>query len=633
MATFIKKVINADPGTADLVGGDNWDTLDDYFGGIATGLTASIATDTKYGDDRLFIFNPAGTFTYRFSTGAIVANRILSIPLISADDTFALLNVAQTFTQNQKVSFGTLGSQFTIHRGVNSATNLVRQSFSLNDSLSNETEYGRIEGIILDPTDASEDGYFLMSCVRAGAISGLFSINENNDGGTSLGGPNRRVNFLETNLTAVRNFTHPDTAGEVMVKEAAQTPISGDKSFNWNTLRFWNSAATFRYRIAAGSITADRILNLPVITADDTVAVLGLAQTFTQAQTIGAKLDVNKNLVYSGEISPAQLTSAQNNYAPSGWNTSTIIRLDADTSVPYLTGLGDATQAADTIVRLFNKSANLIMLMNQHGGSTAANRFEFGGIDMPLLPKCEVELRYDSTLARWVMLNPDEVIIPPHNFGFYYRDESMAAGTSDGISSIGVAGTGGAVTGLTGEANHPGIRRWSAGTGTTNSGFWITLSTSTLLLGNSSYWRYDCTIRIDTLSDGTNTYTARFGFIDAQSAESTDGLFFRYTHSVNSGKWVLVGRSNSTETTVNATNTAVAAATWYRLTIICYPNGTTSDFFQDGTYLGSVTTNIPTGSGRATGFGMMFLKSAGTTDINIMDMDAMQILNYNNTAR
>src|SRR3990167_5153944 len=52
------------------------------------------------------------------------------------------------------------------------------------------------------------------------------------------------------------------------------------------TLRVRNPAFTFEYDIVPGAITADRQLNLPVITGTDTLAVLGLAQAFTATQTM-----------------------------------------------------------------------------------------------------------------------------------------------------------------------------------------------------------------------------------------------------------------------------------------------------------------------------------------------------------
>ena len=51
------------------------------------------------------------------------------------------------------------------------------------------------------------------------------------------------------------------------------------------TLRVRNPAFTFEYDIVPGAITADRQLNLPVITGTDTLMTLGLAQAITAAKT------------------------------------------------------------------------------------------------------------------------------------------------------------------------------------------------------------------------------------------------------------------------------------------------------------------------------------------------------------
>src|SRR3990167_2522357 len=52
--------------------------------------------------------------------------------------------------------------------------------------------------------------------------------------------------------------------------------------------RIRNPADTFEYDIVPGAIVADRQLNLPVITGTDTLAVLGLEQTFTAIKTFSA---------------------------------------------------------------------------------------------------------------------------------------------------------------------------------------------------------------------------------------------------------------------------------------------------------------------------------------------------------
>ncbi len=53
-------------------------------------------------------------------------------------------------------------------------------------------------------------------------------------------------------------------------------------------LNIRNPADTFDYSILPAAIAADRTLTLPLITGTDTLAVLGLAQTWTGVQTFGA---------------------------------------------------------------------------------------------------------------------------------------------------------------------------------------------------------------------------------------------------------------------------------------------------------------------------------------------------------
>ncbi len=114
-----------------------------------------------------------------------------------------------------------------------------------------------------------------------------------------------------------------------------------------------------------------------------------------------------------------------------------------------------------------------------------------------------------------------------------------------------------------------------------------------------------------TLSDGTNTYTHRTGFIDVTNAESTDAAYFRYTHSVNGGRWQAVTRSNASETAAD-TCVAPVAGTANSLDIRS-DGGSNVLFYIDGVLVATITTNIPTGSARLTGYGALIIKSVGTT--------------------
>lgn len=65
-------------------------------------------------------------------------------------------------------------------------------------------------------------------------------------------------------------------------------------------LTIFNPANTFEYSITPAAIAANRILNLPLITATDTLAVLGLAQTFSQNQTFSADIARPSTFVAGG---------------------------------------------------------------------------------------------------------------------------------------------------------------------------------------------------------------------------------------------------------------------------------------------------------------------------------------------
>jgi len=68
---------------------------------------------------------------------------------------------------------------------------------------------------------------------------------------------------------------------------AGTQTITGIKTF-YSGQKINNPANTFAYVITAGAISAERILNLPVITGTDTLATLGLAQTFSAIKTFSA---------------------------------------------------------------------------------------------------------------------------------------------------------------------------------------------------------------------------------------------------------------------------------------------------------------------------------------------------------
>lgn len=99
--------------------------------------------------------------------------------------------------------------------------------------------------------------------------------------------------------------------------------------------------------------------------------------SFTDAfaidQTTG-NLTLPRALCLTGVISPAQITSNQNDYAPTGFSTASTLRLSTDAS-RNLTGIAAGTDGRTIIIH--NVGAQSLVLKNDIA-STAANRFLFG---------------------------------------------------------------------------------------------------------------------------------------------------------------------------------------------------------------------------------------------------------------
>ena len=162
-------------------------------------------------------------------------------------------------------------------------------------------------------------------------------------------------------------------------------------------------------------------------------------------------------------------------------------------------------------------------------------------------------------------------------------------------------------------ADQVGVTQHAAGTTTTGVAGWMSQANGIRLDHAGKHTKHEQAIRTGTaLSDGTDTYTIRCGLLDSISAEPTDGVYFRYVHSANSGKWLCVTRANGVETLVDS-GVTVAVNTNYKLGVEVLGDATKAFFYINGIPVASQTLTIPTGAGRETSFGGFILKSAGTT--------------------
>lgn len=119
------------------------------------------------------------------------------------------------------------------------------------------------------------------------------------------------------------------------------------------------------------------------------------------AITANTVLDVNGSFAIRA-TTPATLAAGNNNNYAIG--NAGALRLAAPGGGSTITGIAGGVNGR--IVIIFNVSANSIVIANQSASSTAANRIITGsGANVTLAADDAVQLWYDSTTARWRMMN------------------------------------------------------------------------------------------------------------------------------------------------------------------------------------------------------------------------------------
>jgi len=241
---------------------------------------------------RLVIRNPADTFEYAIDTGAIVADRKVTIPLIAGDEIFVLEALAQTLTNK------------TIDGDDNTLQDI--DFSSLADGVDGELITWDASGVI-DTVAVGTVGQVLTSGgvgvapTFQAAVSGEFfgPWTANHDAGDfdllnvkllEINNPADTFQYIITGaaIIADRVLTLPLLTGpDTVVTEAFAQPITNKtfpgtnpNEFEDDGLVIQNLAGTFKYTIQAGELLSDRILSLPVMTVDSTLVVLDKAQTF-----------------------------------------------------------------------------------------------------------------------------------------------------------------------------------------------------------------------------------------------------------------------------------------------------------------------------------------------------------------
>lgn len=211
---------------------------------------------------------------------------------------------------------------------------------------------------------------------------------------------------------------------------------------------------------------------------------------------------------------------------------------------------------------------------------------------------------------------------------FYNYDDFLYAEDYSGNFGIYLADNSGAGAGIgnyNGTAGHPGILQMTAASG--GHAIAETYRYSMTVGGGPVY--FDALMYIPALSTGSEGFVIQLGFSDAFFiGGETNGIYFTYTDSVNSGQFQCVTNSSSTLTTTN-TSVAVVANTYYHLNITVNSNATSVAFNINGVNVATNTTNIPSSAMKIL-FGLY--QSVGSSAVN-MAVDCVSILQIFSTPR
>lgn len=105
-----KEVTPVYVGDATLFGGDDINKISQLFNAVLNVDTVDINSNFTFRSGKARLRNPADTFSYIINTGAILADRTLALPVLTANDTVAVLGLGQNYTAMNTVNITAQGS-------------------------------------------------------------------------------------------------------------------------------------------------------------------------------------------------------------------------------------------------------------------------------------------------------------------------------------------------------------------------------------------------------------------------------------------------------------------------------------------------------------------------------------------
>lgn len=178
--------------------------------------------------------------------------------------------------------------------------------------------------------------------------------------------------------------------------------------------------------------------------------------------------------------------------------------------------------------------------------------------------------------------------------------------------AVATSGAGSQIVGDVVGTTHPGVVRLDKGT--TSTGYATIFLAATNFVFGGGEITAEALIYLSTLPDVTDAYHLRIGFGDSASGDFTDGAYF--TASEATANWQYRTAAGAVRTAANSA-TAFAAG-FAKLKIVVNAAATSVEFFINDASVGTLATDIPSGSSQPTGFVFQIIATAGTASRSLM---------------
>jgi hypothetical protein len=223
-------------------------------------------------------------------------------------------------------------------------------------------------------------------------------------GAQTLQGTTDLGNITTNNLE--QYVTNPSSGSRSNSPNFMLTGKGNDGSLHTSQYRIFDSLYTnsgFSYMMIQGNSAVDGTgswEDIAQFTADGTTFGFAKGLRLPHASLYaGGFSTFDDGVQFSSDFTPANITTDQNDYAPSNNQNAFYWRLTATTPV-NITGITPGAASDGRTIVIHNVGSNNITLKNQNVSSTSTNRFLLGA-DVTIAADQSITLIYDQVSSRW----------------------------------------------------------------------------------------------------------------------------------------------------------------------------------------------------------------------------------------